>query len=97
MTTANQAYDVFVNYSRADGRQAAEIDSFLRENGLKSFFDRRNLAPGLPWVRALEQAINAAKAVIVVIGPRGLATPSNTSATSPLSARRAIQPSRSCR
>jgi hypothetical protein len=26
----------------------------------------------LPWVRALEQAIGAARAVIVLIGPRGL-------------------------
>src|SRR6516225_5046749 len=72
MTAANQNCDVFVSYSRADARHAAEIDSFLREKGLKSFFDRRNLAAGLPWVRALEQAINAAKAVIVLIGPRGL-------------------------
>jgi hypothetical protein len=70
MTAANDTYDVFISYSRADGRQAAEIDSFLRAKGLKSFFDRRNLAPGLPWVRGL--AINAAKAVIVLIGLRGL-------------------------
>jgi drug/metabolite transporter (DMT)-like permease len=56
----------------ADGRHAAEIDSVLRDKGLKTFFDRRNLAAGLPWVRALEQAIGAAKAVIVLIGPRGL-------------------------
>ena len=69
---ANETYDVFVSYSRADWRHAAEIDSVLRAKGLKSFFDRRNLAPGLPWVRALEQAIGAAKAVIVLIGPRGL-------------------------
>ena len=69
---ASETYDVFVSYSRADGRHAAEIDSALRANGLSSFFDRRNLAPGLPWVRALEQAIGAAKAVIVLIGPRGL-------------------------
>jgi energy-coupling factor transporter ATP-binding protein EcfA2 len=54
------------------GRHAAEIDSVLRDKGLKTFFDRRNLAAGLPWVRALEQAIGAAKAVIVLIGPRGL-------------------------
>jgi hypothetical protein len=71
-TAANQAHDVFVSYSRADGRHAAEIDAFLRAKGLTSFFDRRNLAPGLPWVRALEQAIGAAKAAIVLIGPRGL-------------------------
>ena len=69
---ANETYDVFVSYSRADWRHAAEIDSVLRAKGLKPFFDRRNLAPGLPWVRALEQAIGAAKAAIVLIGPRGL-------------------------
>ena len=69
---ANEIYDVFVSYSRADWRHAAEIDSILRAKGLRSFFDRRNLAPGLPWVRALEQAIGAAKAVIVLIGTRGL-------------------------
>ena len=67
---ADDTYDVFVSYSRADGRHAAEIDSVLRDKGLKTFFDRRNLAAGLPF--ALEQAIGAAKAVIVLIGPRGL-------------------------
>src|SRR5262245_8995116 len=69
---ANETYDVFVSYSRADGRHAAEIDSILRAKGLRSFFDHRNLPPGLPWVRALEQAIGAAKAVIVLIGQGGL-------------------------
>jgi hypothetical protein len=69
---ANETFDVFVSYSRADGRHAADIDSALRAQGLKTFFDRRNLAPGLPWVRALEQAIGAAKAAIVLIGSRGL-------------------------
>jgi TIR domain-containing protein len=69
---ADDTYDVFVSYSRADGRHAAEIDSVLRDKGLKTFFDRRNLAAGLPWVRALEQAIGAAKAAVVLIGPRGL-------------------------
>src|SRR5262249_19616492 len=72
MKVADETYDVFISYSRADSRHAAEIDSILRANGLRSFFDRRNLAPGLPWVRALEQAIAAAKAAIVLIGPRGL-------------------------
>ena len=69
---ASETYDVFVSYSRADWRHAADIDSVLRTKGLKPFFDRRNLPPGLPWVRALEQTIGAAKAAIVLIGPRGL-------------------------
>jgi hypothetical protein len=71
MTAANEIYDVFVSYSRADKRHAAEIDSFLHNKGLKSFFDRRNLDPGLPWVRALEKAIGSAKAAIVLVGPQG--------------------------
>jgi WD40 repeat protein/energy-coupling factor transporter ATP-binding protein EcfA2 len=69
---ANEAFDVFISYARADGRHAAELDSFLREKGLTPFFDRRILAAGRPWVRALEQAINAAKGAIVLIGPRGI-------------------------
>ena len=68
----NESYDVFVSYSRADWRHAREIDSVLRDKGLKTFFDRSSLAGGQPWVRALEQAIGAAKAAIVLIGPRGL-------------------------
>jgi energy-coupling factor transporter ATP-binding protein EcfA2 len=67
-----EAYDVFVSYSRADSRHAADIDSALRARGLKPFFDRRNLAPGLRWLPALEQAIGACKAAAVLIGPRGL-------------------------
>jgi TPR repeat protein len=72
MPMTNETYDVFISYSRLDWHHAAAIDSVLRAKGLRSFFDRRSLAPGLPWVRALEQAIGAAKAAIVLIGPRGL-------------------------
>jgi WD40 repeat protein len=64
--------DVFISYSRADARYAADIDSALRQKGLRTFFDRRNLAPGLPWVRALEEAIRASKAAIILLGPSGL-------------------------
>src|SRR5262249_59278810 len=64
--------DVFVSYSRADRRLAAEIDSALRARGLTSFFDHSDLAPGLPWLRGLEQTMGAAKAAIVLIGPHGL-------------------------
>jgi WD40 repeat protein len=64
--------DVFISYARADWRHAVAIESALAEKGLRPFFDRRNLAAGLPWVRALEQAIAEAKAMMVLIGPQGL-------------------------
>jgi WD40 repeat protein len=72
MTTGHESFDVFVSYSRLDAREAGEIDCFLRARGLNPFFDRRKLAPGLPWIRALEQAISSARAAIVLIGPRGI-------------------------
>jgi TIR domain len=66
------AFDIFISYARADWRHAADIDSVLRARGLTTSFDRRNLPPGLPWVRELEKALNAAKAVTMLIGPHGL-------------------------
>jgi hypothetical protein len=71
MPAANETYDVFVSYSRAGSLHAKDIDSALCANGLKSFFDRRNLDAGLPWVRALEKAIGSAKSAIVMIGGAG--------------------------
>src|SRR5262245_54166042 len=71
MNVANNIYDVFISYSRPDSGHAAEIVSFLRAKGLRPFFDRANLSPGLPWIRALEQAISEARAAIILIGPRG--------------------------
>jgi hypothetical protein len=71
MPAGNETYDVFVSYSRADSLHANDIDLALCANGLKSFFDRRTLDPGLPWVRALEKAIGSAKAAVVLIGPNG--------------------------
>ena len=68
---ATDGYDVFISYSRADARCATDIDSVLRQKGLRTFFDRRDLPPGLPWVRALEEAIGAAKAAIVLLEPSG--------------------------
>jgi hypothetical protein len=49
-----EIYDVFVSYSRADWRHAAEIDAALRARGLKPFFDR-NLSPGLRWVCTIDR------------------------------------------
>jgi hypothetical protein len=67
-----ESFDVFISYARVDSRHAADIDSLLRARGLSCFFDRRGLVPGLPWVRGLEQALNAARAATILVGPHGL-------------------------
>ena len=71
-TVGIENYDVFISYSRADSAFAGDIDSVLRQKGLRTFFDSRNLVPGFPWVRALEETIGAAKAAIILLGPSGL-------------------------
>ena len=65
-------YDVFVSYARSDGAAAAELNGWLCEQGLSTFFDRSALRPGLRWVPALEDAIGRSKAVAILVGTHGI-------------------------
>ncbi len=65
-------YDVFVSYARRDAAAAAELNTWLRGQGLSTFFDRSELRPGLPWVPALEEAINRSRAVAILFGKHGI-------------------------
>ena len=65
-------YDVFLSYARSDGDAAAELNGWLSAQGIKTFFDRKELSPGLRWVPALEDAIGRSKAVAILVGAHGL-------------------------
>jgi hypothetical protein len=65
-------YDVFVSYARSDAAAATELNNWLRGQGLATFFDRSELRPGLPWVPALEEAINRSRAVAILFGKHGI-------------------------
>src|SRR4051812_47397952 len=67
-----QEYDVFLSYAHADGPPALQLDQWLRDQGLRTFFDRSELRPGLRWVAALEEAIGRAGAMALLVGPHGL-------------------------
>ena len=67
----NDGYDVFISYSRADARHAADIDSVLRQKGLRTFFDRRNLAARIALGSGAGRSHRASKAAIMLIGPPG--------------------------
>jgi hypothetical protein len=41
------SYDVFVSYSRSDEVGAAELNGWLRAEGLSTFYDRSELRPGI--------------------------------------------------
>ena len=57
------SYDVFVSYSRSDEVGAAELNGWLRAQGLSTFYDRTELRPGLRWIPGLEDAIGRSRAV----------------------------------
>ena len=69
---SGEAYDVFLSYARSDEAAAAELNSWLRDQGLSTFFDRSELRPGLRWVPALEDAIGRSRAVAILIGEHGI-------------------------
>ena len=65
-------FDVFLSYARSDGAAAAELNGWFRANGLRTFFDRIELRPGLRWIPALEDAIGRSDAVAILVGRHGL-------------------------
>jgi WD40 repeat protein len=66
------ATDVFISYNRRDSAPAEHIASFLRDAGLRVFFDRWTLDAGQAWTGAIEEALNTASAVLVLLGPAGM-------------------------
>ena len=65
-------YDVFVSYSRSDEAGAAELNGWLRDQGLSTFYDRSELRPGLRWISGLEDAIDRSRAVAILFGKHGI-------------------------
>jgi WD40 repeat protein len=68
----DEAFDVFLSYSRADASNAQRLVQLLRSRGLKVFFDRDYLTPGQAWPTLLEKHLRACRAVAICLGPEGL-------------------------
>jgi hypothetical protein len=65
-------FDVFLSYARGDGPVATELKSWLCAHGVRTFFDRSDLRPGLRWIPALEDAIGRSNAVAILVGRHGI-------------------------
>jgi hypothetical protein len=70
-TQANQ-YDVFLSYHWRDHDAVERIAESLATRGLRVFFDRWYLTPGVPWPQNLEQILGRCHAVAVCVGPEGM-------------------------
>jgi GTPase SAR1 family protein/nucleotide-binding universal stress UspA family protein len=63
-------FDVFLCHNWDDKPAVRELAQQLRERGLRPWLDERELRPGLPWQRALEEQIQNIPAAVVVVGSR---------------------------
>src|SRR5262245_43251976 len=71
------AAPIFISYRREDSSAEAGrlYSTLLRELGSNNvFMDTSGISPGGEWPKELADALNAARAVVVVIGPEWLRT-----------------------
>jgi hypothetical protein len=61
------AYDVFVSHNRRQKPWVRHIANFLREKGLKVFFDEDSINPGEDFILALERAIESSETLVLVL------------------------------
>ena len=66
-------FDFFISYSWSDGLYYAnQLADRLREQGFKSFLDRRDLAPGDNWRRVTRIALRHTSFLLVICSPEVL-------------------------
>ena len=64
-------FDVFLSHNSQDKPQVEQLACWLREQGLRVWYDEWELRPGLPWQERLEEGITHSGAVVVCVGPSG--------------------------
>lgn len=69
---SEQTYDVFLSYHAPDREAATSIRARLQEAGLRSWFDQDEILPGQQWMERVEAGLARSRAIVVIIGPRGL-------------------------
>jgi WD40 repeat protein len=59
---------LFLSYNSVDRPSVVAFQKLLAERRITTFLDRDQLAPGLPWPKALEDGLRGVRAVAVFIG-----------------------------
>ncbi|MFL4468361.1 toll/interleukin-1 receptor domain-containing protein [Tateyamaria armeniaca] len=63
---------VFVSYSRADLRLVMDLSERLRGRGCQTWVDVENLRPGDTWKAAIESALHAADAMVLIVSRKSV-------------------------
>lgn len=65
-------FDVFLSHSSKDKPNVRDLKKRLEAYDLSCWFDEDQLRPGIPWQQLLEEGIQQAKSIAVLIGKDGL-------------------------
>ena len=68
-------YDAFLSSSRTDLEAALRLRHYLQDAGLAVWADVGDAAIGEPWFNQVSRAMSASRAVLVLVGPSGVALP----------------------
>lgn len=69
--TTEQSFDIFLCHNSNDKTEIREINSRLKAEGIKTWFDEECLMPGEVWQDALEKQIQNIRCCGVFAGPHG--------------------------
>jgi len=62
----------YLSYARPDRNLARKMVDGLRESGHEIWFDEFELTPGVGWGKEIEKALDASRAMIVLISPASM-------------------------
>lgn len=65
-------FDVFLSHNSQDKPTVKRLANAVRGRGLRVWLDEDELTPGKPWQEALEDIIESAKSVAVLVGKDGI-------------------------
>jgi predicted ATPase len=65
---------LFISYSHADSAFVDQLEADLRKLGFETWVDRQRLAGGQRWRRELQEAVEHAQALLIVLSPDAIAS-----------------------
>ncbi len=71
---ADPVATIFISYTHADSAFVDRLDADLRTQGFDTWVDRERLVAGLRWRRELQEAVERAQVLLIVLSPEAVAS-----------------------
>jgi predicted ATPase len=65
---------IFISYSHADSAFVDQLETDLRKLGFETWVDRQRLAGGQRWRREIQEAVEQAQVLLIVLSPDAIAS-----------------------